>query len=159
MPTRPTPPHCSHGCQQSYIEFLALPPLLFALQAERLFLVSANSDKTPHHTHLRHAKISQKVTEMIGRHSCSQPAVRPHLPPPTALFSAEAEKKPISLLYTSKNKGVVKCHNHFKMRINDPQLLHYRSGKSKSIFMNVQNPNDLKTFSRAQLSPLCHFSC
>ena len=126
MPTRPTPPHCSHGCQQSYIEFLALPPLLFALQAERLFLVSANSDKTPHHTHLQHAKISQKVTEMIGRHSCSQPA--------------EAEKKPISLLYTSKSKGVVKRHNHFKMRINDPQLLHYRSGKSKSIYMNVQNP-------------------
>ena len=56
-PTRPTPPHCSHGCQQSYIEFLALPPLLFALQAERLFLVSANSDKTPHHTHLRHANV------------------------------------------------------------------------------------------------------
>ena len=59
MPTRLTlAPTLSHGCQQSYIEFLALPPLLFALQAERLFLVSANSDKTPHHTHLQHAKIS-----------------------------------------------------------------------------------------------------
>ena len=60
MPTRPTPPHCSHGCQHSYVEFLALQPMLFALQAERLFLVTANSDKTPHHTHLQHAKISQK---------------------------------------------------------------------------------------------------
>ena len=60
MPTTPTPPQCSHGCQKSYIEFLALPPLLFALQAEWLFLVSANSNKTPHHTLLQHAKISQK---------------------------------------------------------------------------------------------------
>ena len=51
-PTRPTSPHCSHGCQQTYVEFLALPPLLFALQAEQLLLVSANSDKKPHHTHL-----------------------------------------------------------------------------------------------------------
>ena len=39
---------------------MALPPLFFALQAEKLILVSANSDKTPHHTHLQHAKISQK---------------------------------------------------------------------------------------------------
>ena len=59
-PTRPTPPHCSHGCQQTYVEYLALPPLLFALQAEQLFLVSVNSYKTSHHTHLQHAKISQK---------------------------------------------------------------------------------------------------
>ena len=42
MPTRLTPPQCPQGCQQSYIDFLALPPLLFALQA-------ANSNKTPHH--------------------------------------------------------------------------------------------------------------
>ena len=26
------PPQCSHGCQQTYIESLALSPLLFALQ-------------------------------------------------------------------------------------------------------------------------------
>ena len=31
-----------------YVEFLALPPLLFALQAEQLFLVSANCDITSH---------------------------------------------------------------------------------------------------------------
>ena len=33
--TRLTSPHCSHGCQQSYDEFLALSPLLFLLQAEQ----------------------------------------------------------------------------------------------------------------------------
>ena len=60
-PTRPTPIHCSHGCQQSYVEFSALPALFFfALQAEQLFLVLANSDKTPHHTHLQHAKSRKK---------------------------------------------------------------------------------------------------
>ena len=59
-PTRLTPPHCSYGCQQSCVEILALPPLLFALQAELLFLVSVNSDKTHRHTHPQHAKISQK---------------------------------------------------------------------------------------------------
>ena len=53
-----------------------------------------------------------------------KPAVRPRLPPPTA----EAEK-PISLLYASGSRGVVKCHNHFKIGINDIELLHYRSGK------------------------------
>ena len=42
------------------IVFLVLPPLLFALQAEQLFLVPAISNKTSHHTHLQHAKISQK---------------------------------------------------------------------------------------------------
>ena len=52
MPTRPTPPDCSHGSQQTYIELLALSPLLFALHGEQLFLVSANSDKTPHHIYL-----------------------------------------------------------------------------------------------------------
>ena len=63
--------------------------------------------------------------------------MRAHLP-----FSAEAEKNPISLLYTSRSKGMVKRHNHFIIGINDPELLHYRSGKSKSksIFVNVQNP-------------------
>ena len=35
---------------------------------------------------------------------------------------------------------MVKRHNHFKIGINDPELLHYRSGKSKFIFVNVQNP-------------------
>ena len=60
MPTRLTPPHCSCDCQQSYSKYLALPPLLFALQAEQLFLVSANCNKTLHHTQLQHAKISQK---------------------------------------------------------------------------------------------------
>ena len=74
MLTRLTPPHCSHGCQQSYVEVLAPPPLLYALQAEQLFLVSANSDKTPHHTHLQHAKTSQK-SETTSRHSCSRIAV------------------------------------------------------------------------------------
>ena len=33
---------------------------------------------------------------------------------------------------------MIKRHNHFKIGINDPELLHYRSGKSKSIFVNVQ---------------------
>ena len=33
---------------------------------------------------------------------------------------------------------MVKGHNHFKIGINDPELLHYRSGKSKSIFVNAQ---------------------
>ena len=47
-------------------------------------------------------------------------------PPPT--LTAEAEK-PISPLYTSGSRGVVKCHNHFKIGINDIELLHYRSGK------------------------------
>ena len=35
---------------------------------------------------------------------------------------------------------MVKRHNHFKIRTNDPELLHYRSGKSKSVFVNVKNP-------------------
>ena len=42
IPTRLTPPHCPQGCRQSYSDFLALPPLLFALQV-------ANSDKTSHY--------------------------------------------------------------------------------------------------------------
>ena len=48
-------PTLSRGYERSYdyVEFLALPPFLFALQAERLSLVSANSDRTPHRTHLR----------------------------------------------------------------------------------------------------------
>ena len=83
---------------------------------------------------------SHKITETTGRHSCSQLAVRAHPPPPTAHFQLKLKKKPISLLYTSGSRGVVKRHNHFKIGINDPELLHYRSGKSKFIFVNVQNP-------------------
>ena len=81
---------------------------------------------------------SHKITETTGRHSCSQLAVRAHPPPPTALFQLKLKKKPISLLYTSGSRGVVKRHNHIKIGINDPELLHYRSGKSKSTFVNVQ---------------------
>ena len=47
----------------------------------------------------------------------------------------------------SKNDGknttkkyMVKHHNHFKIGINNLELLHYRSGKSKSIFVDIQNP-------------------
>ena len=44
------------------------------------------------------------------------------------------------LLYASGSRGVVKRHNQFKTGINDPELLHCRSGKSKFIFASVQNP-------------------
>ena len=131
-------PTLSHGCQRSHVEFFALPPLLFALKAERLFLVSANSDKTPHHTHLQHAKSSQNHRDdwppFLLTASCESPS-----PTPTAHFQLKL-KKPIRLLYTSGSRGVVKRHNHFKIGTNDPELLHYRSGKSKFIFVNVQNP-------------------
>ena len=97
MPTRPIPPYCSHGCQQTYIEFLALPPLLFALQSEQLFLVSANSDKTPHHTHLQHAEISQKSQGDWPPFLLT--ASYEALPPiPYCPFSAEAEKN-LSVCY------------------------------------------------------------
>ena len=59
-PTRLTPPHCLMAVNKTTMSFWLYHPYFFALQAERLFLVSANSDKTPHHTHFKHAKISQK---------------------------------------------------------------------------------------------------
>ena len=87
------------------LSFRLYHPLLFALheQAEQLFLVSANSDKTPHHTHLQHAKISQK-SETTGHHSYSQLAVRPHLPPPTTLFQLKL-KKNLSVCYILSEVG------------------------------------------------------
>ena len=113
--------------------------MLFALQAKQVFLVSANSDKTPHKTHLKHAKISQNHRDnqppLLLTASCEATPPTPYCP-----FSAEAEKNPISLLSTFGSRGVVELHNHFKIGINDPELLHYRSGRSKSIFVDVQNP-------------------
>ena len=102
MPTRPTPSHCSHGCQQSYIEFLALPSLLFALQGERLFLVSANSDKTSHHT--------SNMLNSHKNHRDDQPpfllTVSCEALPPTRYrpFSAEAEKN-LSVCYILPEVG------------------------------------------------------
>ena len=37
---------------------------------------------------------SHKITETTGCHSCSQPAVRPRLPPPTTLFQLKLKKTP-----------------------------------------------------------------
>ena len=94
-------PSLSHGCQRSHVEFFALPPLLFALKAERLFLVSANSDKTPHHTHLQHAKISQNHRDdrppFLLTASCESPPPTPYRP-----FSAKAEKTYQSVIYFRK---------------------------------------------------------
>ena len=59
------------------------------------------------------------------------------------LLTASCEGPPTTpyRLYTSRSRGMVKYHNHFKIGIIiDPELPHYRSGKSKSILVDVQNP-------------------
>ena len=66
--------------------------------------------------------------------SCEAPPPIPYHP-----ISAEAEKN-LSVCYILLELGMWSCHNHFKIGVNDPELLHYRSGKSKSIFAEVQNP-------------------
>ena len=55
---------------------------------------------------------------------------------------------------------MVKRHNHFKIGINGQELLHYRSGESKSIFVDVQNPSVLPPFNLFHLKlNLQHFFC
>ena len=73
--------------------------LAFCITGWTVILSSANSDKTPHHTHLQHAKISQKSQRC---HSCSQPAVRPHLPSPTTQFQLKLKKPYQSIIYFGK---------------------------------------------------------
>ena len=51
---------------------------------------------------------------------------------------------------------MVKCHNHLNNGINDPELLHFRSGKSKSIFMNVQNPCLQPPYLHTYSNEVCH---
>ena len=54
-------------------------------------------------------------------------------------FSAEAEKN-LSVWYILPEEGAwSNVTTNSEVEINDPELLHYRSVKSKSIFMNVQN--------------------
>ena len=99
MPTRLTPHTALMDVNKATLKFLALPLLLFALQAEQLFLFSTNSDKTPNHTHLQHAKFSQSHRDdwppFLLTVSCEAPPPILYHP-----FSAEAEKV-ISLLCTS----------------------------------------------------------
>ena len=133
MPTRLTPPHCLTAVNEATLSFWLCHPCFFVLKAEKLFLVSANSDKTPHHTHLQHDKISQNHIDdrppFLLTASCEGPS-------PTALFQLKLKlppHPPISLLHISGSMGVVKRHhNHIKIGINDPELLRYRYGKSKS---------------------------
>ena len=69
------------------------------LQAERLFLVSANFDKTPHHTHLQHAKISQNHRDDQPPFLLTEPTPHPYRP-----FSAEAETN-LSVCYILPEVG------------------------------------------------------
>ena len=66
---------------------------------------------------------------------------------PPKLGQLKLKKKTIGLLCTCTSgiKGEVKCHNHFKIEINGQELLHYRSGELRSIFVDVQNPCLLHT--------------
>ena len=82
-------------------------------------------------------------------------------PPPTTHFQLKL-KKPISLWYTSKSRGVVKCYNHFKIGINGPELLHYRSVSqnpfswmSKILVRHQLKRKKYKWIWRARI----HFSC
>ena len=80
-PTRLTPPHCSYDCQQSYVEFLALPLMLYALQAEQLFLVSVILTKHP----------TTPTSNMIKSHKNHRDN-RPTSHPPTTHFQLKLKK-------------------------------------------------------------------
>ena len=95
-------PTLSHGCQRSNVEFFAQAPLLFALKAERLFLVSANSKKkhptTPTSNMLKSHKITDNRPPFLLTASCESPPP----PPPTAHFQLKLKKKYQSVIYFRK---------------------------------------------------------